>query len=445
MKTVFEKLPATAFLLGEQPVDKATVYRRASFCVVTKVGDTYIAYNTLTKELAELDLREADALEAESVIFSPEYEQLIRGYFLVPQNHDDKKLCDGVTVFARSAYRGSAYRRFTVFTTTDCNARCFYCYERGIKHMDMCDDTARRVADFIVRASEGEAVSITWYGGEPLMNTSAMDIISSALSAAGVEYTSMMATNASLFDDALIKKAVDLWHTDRVQITLDGTREVYDRIKAYSDRESGFEMVLSNIQKLLDCGIKVNIRLNVGGHNIADMHALTNLLADRFGGRRGLNVYAALLFDECEWASRGSTDCDRYELAKEIIKIEDIAAERGILHPKKLYRTVSHCFCKADAEDALVITAEGKIVKCDFFTDSRFVGDVESGIDEEKLQDSRLLYSRRIECGGCMAYPICLRLAACPTGGCDDARKFMTEERLVRSVRYLYASAREKR
>ena len=108
MKTVFEKLPATAFLLGEQPVDKATVYRRASFCVVTKVGDTYIAYNTLTKELAELDLREADALEAESVIFSPEYEQLIRGYFLVPQNHDDKNFAT-VLLSLRGLHTGEAH------------------------------------------------------------------------------------------------------------------------------------------------------------------------------------------------------------------------------------------------------------------------------------------------------------------------------------------------
>ena len=161
MKIVQKKHPAVEFLLGEAVPVTSAVYRRASFCVVTEERGTVIAYNALTKELLELDGREKEALSLESVPYAKELDALIRSYFLVPLEHDDEKLCDGVAHFAKAAAQKGKITHFTVFTTTDCNARCFYCYERGVKHTYMSADTARRTAEFIKDASDGEKVSIT--------------------------------------------------------------------------------------------------------------------------------------------------------------------------------------------------------------------------------------------------------------------------------------------
>ncbi|MBR5012179.1 MAG: radical SAM protein, partial [Clostridia bacterium] len=308
----------------------------------------------------------------------------------------------------------------------------------------MSADVAKRTAEFIADNSHGEDVFITWYGGEPLMNVSAIDTVTSILKEKGIAFKSQIATNGSLFTDALIKKAVSVWNTDKVQITLDGTEEVYERIKAYTDRAHAFSTVLENIDALLLRGVKVNIRINLDGHNADDASELVRVLAARFGARQGLNVYTALLFDNCKCAKRPNSQYDRVALAKKAIEIEDLAASLGILRPRRLNYAISHSFCKADSESAIVILADGNLTKCDFYTDSHFVGSVYSGIDANLAKEQTIAFAKRTECKGCIAYPICLRSAACPTGGCDTARRLVTEERLVRSVRHLYSSLKEK-
>ena len=443
MHSVLDKLPTVSFLLGEQSVNENTAYRKASFCVVCKADGDDIAYNTLTRELVRLDESEAKLLQNREVHVCEESLPLIRGYFLVPLDCDEAKLVGGVHAFVRAASKPSGYRNFTVFPTTDCNARCFYCYEHGAKKLTMSEDVAKKVAEFIIAESKGSAVNITWYGGEPLLNTAAMDIISQALADAGVNYSSLLATNASLIDDKIIEKVKDLWHVKKAQVTLDGTPAVYDRIKAYTDRESGFFTVLDAVEKLLDASVKVNIRLNVDVHNIDDINGLCDILAKRFAGRRGLNVYSAMLFD-CDGAKRPhSTSEEHTDLAKKILALEDRCAELGILKPRRLSRGAFISFCKADSLDSLVITAEGKLVKCDFYTDERFVGDVENGIDKPKLDEEMRIFSARVICKDCSAYPVCMRLSACPTGTCDAARRALNEERLVRSVRYAYLKEKE--
>ncbi len=444
MRIVFEKQPVAAFLLGEQSVDKSLFYRKASFCVVTRVDDREVAYNSLTHELVELTFDEAKMLSGEAAPYTAGGEALIRSYFLVPADNDDEKLCDGIYNLVRAAAKSSGHRFFTVFPTMDCNARCFYCYEHGCTYASMSADTAEKTADFIINSSNGAPVEITWYGGEPLMNTEAIDTISSRLCALGTKYSSRIATNGSLFDEALVKKAKELWHVGKAQITLDGTPEIYERIKAYSDGKSDFETVILNVARLLDSNIKVNIRLNADFHNIDDLQKLCELLASRFGGRDGFNVYTAMLFD-CEGAKRPiGGDMNRLTLAKALIELEDKCEALNILHPRKLNLSPLPTFCKAVSEESIAVTAEGKLVKCDFFTDEHFVGDVYYGFDKTKLKEEKEKFLKHIACKGCTAYPVCRRPEGCPTGGCDNARKYMTEERLVRSVRYAYMKGTQK-
>lgn len=444
MQNVLAKLPAVAFLLGEQQIKEKALYRRASFCVLCEVDGVKIAYNTLTKELAELTDAEAGMLCADSVSAGENSIPLIRSYFLVPIDNDDKKLCDGVCAFARSLQKVGGYTDYTVFTTTDCNARCFYCYEQSCAHVHMSADTAKDAARFIAENSGGKKVSLTWYGGEPLMNTKAMDIICEHLLHENIAFTSLLATNGSLLDGALISHAKEKWHLEKTQVTLDGTPKVYEKIKAYTDKANTFEKVISNIEKLLDASVKVNIRLNIDTHNIGDMHALCKILAERFAGRKGINAYTALLFD-CEGAKRPISNVDRYELAKKAIEIEDMLSEKGILKPRKLKNSLSTCFCKADSPNSLVILADGRAVKCDFYTDTHIIGDIKSGIDKDREKDELAAFSKRLDCKGCTAYPNCLRSCGCPTGGCDSARQYVTEQRLLRSVKYAYRIAKEKK
>ena len=49
---------------------------------------------------------------------------------------------------------------YTIFTTTDCNARCFYCFELGRSRIPMSEETAHKTARYIRDHCGGEKVKI---------------------------------------------------------------------------------------------------------------------------------------------------------------------------------------------------------------------------------------------------------------------------------------------
>ena len=61
-----------------------------------------------------------------------------------------------------------------------------------------------------------------------------------------------MISNGYLFDDTIIEKSVNDWNLNSVQVTLDGTEEVYNKIKSYicHDLISPFMRVIENIEKI---------------------------------------------------------------------------------------------------------------------------------------------------------------------------------------------------
>ena len=191
--------------------------------------------------------------------------ELRDGWFRVPQKMDDMKYADQVRFIRRTMWKEPEHiTSYTIFTTTDCNARCFYCYELGRSRIPMSDETAHKAAAYIAAHCGGEKVHLHWFGGEPLFNKQVIDIICTDLAEKGIVYESMIISNGYLFDGATVEQAVSHWKLKSVQITLDGTEEIYNRSKAfiYTDGKSPYQVVLANIQRLLDAGVSVHIRLN---------------------------------------------------------------------------------------------------------------------------------------------------------------------------------------
>ena len=216
-------------------------YRLMTYVVQQPVTDGLLLYNTLTCSLVLLTQDEAADITAQR--------ELIDRWFLVPHGHDDRKLCRQVRQMAallKPAAKAITY--YTIFPTTGCNARCFYCFEKGTKPVTMTSETASKVVRYIVAHRGSETVHISWFGGEPLVNAKAIDQICTELSEQGVPFHSTMISNGYLFDADMVQRAKDLWQLQRVQITLDGTAQTYNRVKDYVYRDvNAFERVLQNM------------------------------------------------------------------------------------------------------------------------------------------------------------------------------------------------------
>lgn len=63
----------------------------------------------------------------------------------VPQEMDDQKYADHVRFIRRTMQKKPEHiTNYVIFTTTDCNARCFYCYELGRSRIPMSVETAHQ-------------------------------------------------------------------------------------------------------------------------------------------------------------------------------------------------------------------------------------------------------------------------------------------------------------
>lgn len=411
-------------------------FRPYLYCETMQTERGLILCNYLTSEavlLEETDFsgsgRElsADNLTRDTLSY------LFRHRFLVQEDHEDFKDVDQLRELARAVRRLKfhGYQRYTVLPTTDCNARCYYCYEKGCGKITMDRQTAMDTAGYILKTCaydhRGEFV-ISWFGGEPLCNIPAIDIISEELEKAGKNFRAHMITNGLLFDRDVIEKAVKNWRLTKVQITLDGTEEVYNKTKAYTGfKGNAFERVLANIECLLEAGIKVQIRLNVSRSNIDDMHELVSLLNARFTALRP-TVYTKLLFQYENGAgteSYAELDGRRLEL--------DRAIEAARLDYRGRRTNSLKIFgCMADSPDGVVILPDGKLHSCEHFGENHTWGSIYGGETKKSLchpaadgggMVTPLAYWEDYlfteQCRTCRAYPFCVISVRCPFKHCD--------------------------
>ncbi len=387
---------------GEQQ-ERQTAYRPCAFCLREPVEGGWLFYHLVTKELIFLEGDPENQPEETR-------RTLLKKWFLVPEDFDEYTWFDQIRGLLLLIRRPGDRHRYTIMTTTDCNARCFYCFEAGCSRVSMSEQTAKDAAAYILRHSAGKKVCLCWYGGEPLMNVAVIDLISEALNGK-LSYEAMMISNGYLFDDEIIRRAKELWRVKKVQITLDGTERVYNRAKAYVDCEgSAYRRVTDNIGKLLAAGICVMVRLNLDSYNAEDLLTLCDELAARFGDTENLRVYTDLLYETNQYAPADALEKRKADFER----LNEKLLKTGLSKPPALERGIRLGRCIADDDGSFVITPVGALGKCDHYSDKETYGSIYSEEQDQAVLDSWKERPEKIPaCASCTLYPVCNRLKKC--------------------------------
>ena len=387
--------------------------RLLNFVIPVKVNDGVLLYNNLTKELVRLTENEYNIVENNDMLCENELQgQLKEKWFIVPDNFNDTKFSDQIYNIARLSCMTSEITVYKILTTTACNARCNYCYEKGTKAISMNAGTAEHVADFILDKSGSKDVNLEWFGGEPLCNISAIDKIIDVLNANNKEYKSSMVSNAYLFDDELIKKAKEKWKLNDIQITIDGTNDYYKHIKNYkNDDNDPLKRVLNNIDCLLKNKVYVIIRLNLCFENEKDLYSLVDYLKKRYSDKEYLSVYCHMIFSAANYSTNWS-DKQIDELGEKYLRLRKYIIDCGLYNTPALNKSIRTACCIADSPNSVLISPEGKLGKCEQHIDDDFTGDVFSHNSPlpEPWSDYTEMDSK---CFKCPVYPTCIRLKRC--------------------------------
>lgn len=390
-------------ILGTQEYDPSMTYRKSYYTICLKVKNGILVYHSLLG----------------SVILCKEFNDtafFVANWYYVPNGFDERRLVQKVRERLQSDSIFNSLKTFTIYPTTDCNAKCHYCFENGRKKNKMAEQTAFMASRYIINNSNQNKITIRWFGGEPLYNQTAIKTICNDLQIHGVDFESKMATNGFLFNSTLIKTAKTDWKLKQVQITLDGTEDIYNVVKGFTTKVNAFKKVIKNIHLLSEQSIHVVIRLNVDKISIDNQKELVeNTLISEFEGNKYVSIYTHLLME----ALRKYDKTEMHQLFKLKKEIDRIIFRHGLsIHTAtptnpKLYK------CIADNRESVTILPDGKIGLCEHYTDDKYISDLNTSesFDFNQISEIRTYNTELVLCKKCQFYPRCVRLINCPDSG----------------------------
>ena len=292
--------------------------------------------------------------------------------------------------------------KYRILTTSACNAKCFYCYEKGLRRYTMTPSVALDTAKFIVKhVNEGDRIRIEWFGGEPLMNMPAIDTIMKYLTehlSPYLDFHTTIVTNGSRINEEVIEKMVYHWRIKRIQITIDGVGEKYEEVKGLG--RGSFRRIISTIGKLVEAKINVDIRLNYDASNLEDIKEVIRFFSS-YQYKDRITIYAAKIFSEI--TRRGY-----FDLEKETLEVEELLYTLGLKKGLALLPRTFTTGCMATYPGFYTIDPDGKLFKCDRkLLDGNIVATV-SKYDEDALYRHRW-NNLEVEskCEICALYPMC--------------------------------------
>lgn len=187
---------------------------------------------------------------------------------------------------------------FTWVVTYNCNFRCPYCYEERDKKDGKYKlvftkeqvDIVYDIQDKIQPHKELRKNVITLYGGEPLLaeNKEIVNYIVEEGRKRGYGFTAI--TNGYEVDHFSNLLTPDGIY--KLQITIDGTREIHNRRRVHCKGENTFDKIVDNVELALKKGVQVAVRMNSDSHNIECFTELKMYFQKRhFFDYPGFNFY----------------------------------------------------------------------------------------------------------------------------------------------------------
>lgn len=437
MKTIKEARKNIALLWrASKPLQ--TVYRQMKYLLKTEVDDGFLLYNVVTNEMVILDEKERKAFENLPDSYSAELDELIAHHYVVAEDFNESTSVSQLRALLKKIDSPKRVKGFTILPTTECNARCYYCFESDHKRCTLTKEMADDVVEYIAKLCKGEPVEIGWFGGEPLVGSKRISQICEGLKKKDIKYKSSMVSNAYLFDDHLIQIAKDEWKLTSIQITLDGTEKIYNETKAYiNPKDNPYERVLTNIGGLLKNGIVVTVRLNVTDKNYTDLNQLIDELADRFKGEKAFSCYSHEVYEGVGFEPLAYNNQDLID--SQTVALDNKLRDKGLLGNLSQLPYLSTSHCMADNEATRLIYPDGTIGKCENMPASECIGNIYEDITDYEKDAWYRTVEQPPECKECSLFPYCFDLKPCPEAGkCSERKRKWKTERYIALMEKIY-------
>ncbi|PVZ72235.1 radical SAM/SPASM domain-containing protein [Pelagibaculum spongiae] len=273
--------------------------------VQLSTGDVLL-FNSVTRAMSKLTVEEYKSYLLFLDGGTEKYEDysdisLIAGLsqdgFLVDENIDELELVKNQYFYAR---KNPEVMTLTIAPTMACNLACGYCFQGQDKDTKkITADIPDHIMGLIDHGSERlKRLSVTWYGGEPLMAKNEIfklsDRMISYCDKGQIDFSAMIVTNG-YFLTAEVASQLYSRRCHAAQVTIDGLQETHDAMRPMLSGRGSFDVIMSNLAEVLEqTPLAISLRVNVGRQNVQECHELLIDLANRkFTEKGNFSVYFA--------------------------------------------------------------------------------------------------------------------------------------------------------
>ncbi len=438
-----------ASILELESCNREARYRLSDFSVSLSENGVNLLKNTLSCEILRFSDEEWRALEEIrdhhvdfSFIQAHGLEDLARTRLLVEEDSEDAELyTHTLSILRMMKPKQKGFNAYTILPTTDCNARCTYCFEKGCARKTMTRETAQRLVEFICETRHDGEIQLDWSGGEPLLAHDTISFICKSLDERQVPFYSTMTTNASLVTEELVKEMKNVWRLKIVQVSLDGEKQDFVARKRYLQPEKyTYDRVMKAIHLLADNGIKICLSINFDHENISRLGTFLEKLEEEFGNYDNLHYYFTLL--DQEYGTNASLEL--YKQSFDIIASFESQTGNRLrqYYLERDRKELGIDGCMADNMKSLLISPDGGFHNCPEHFETFSWGNIFDGVTDQALFEKlRTPATIDDECRHCPFLPECtpFRRRHCPNCSalCREEKLLFAHEKLHRLIRKL--------
>lgn len=341
--------------------------------------------------------------------------------FLVEREEEVLRLME-IRLHRNIASYNTTYLGLTICPTLECNFGCPYCFEPNLEDAKaMSNDTLESLIKFIRHHEEAKYLSVSWYGGEPLLAFDVIKKLTGRFLELYPDYdNAVLVTNGYLLDKTKINQLNELKITS-MQITIDGSGSTHNKRRRLKNGKATYGKILSNIDSLFasDWNGNLVVRVNVDRLNMNEYYLFQLKLIERYKGKK-ITIYPGHLSTYYNHSYDESYGLSNDEWASFIVHNYN----KGGVVPWGGFYPVSgnQNTCIATNQYGYVIGSKGEIYKCweDVGKEYMIIG----SIHDKSIAINKELFIRYsieadpfndIDCIECPVMPIC-------GGGCANKR-----------------------
>ena len=353
-------------------------------------------------------------------------------------------------------------RTIVFIVTKDCQLSCRYCYLVAKNHNEeMSFPVAQKTIDYLFSSrilSSNTSIIYDFIGGEPLLRIGLIDMIMEyAITCKHniyniSNYKIRITTNGILYNDNEVQKFIKKYQQNLlISISIDGTKEKNDLNRIYKNGRGSYDNIINNVKLWRKQFPTLGTRMTISHGDIPYVCDSVKHLISL--GIKKIDVNPVL---EDVWR-----DGDDHLLETQLIMIADYIVESDLFLDKDVDLTcfddfIGHPLEGKDMNNPcgsmfLAIDAKGNFYTCMRFAKyslrsklPRIVGNVENGIDSNKLRPLHALDLQALYPKECLTCEIATGCKWCPAENYDASSTGTIYQRSTATCKIHHAKVRAK-